>query len=254
MARKTRNQSPDYSEYHFDMKERILYLFIGMLLLFLFGYIFYESYLIPIMCSPMLIFFIKYIRKLLCRKRKDKLLLDFREFCISFSAQLAAGYSFENALAETIKELKKICGVKSDIIRELSVILEKIKLNIPIEKGMMDFAIRSQLDDIRLFSEVLGIGRRGGGDFISIVRTTTISISEKIEMDRDIQSMMSEKKFEQMIMNVIPLFMVIYIKLSSPELMNIMYDTLLGRVIMTGCLIVYFAALIMGKKIMDIRM
>ena len=55
-------------------------------------------------------------------------------------------------------------------------------------------------------------------------------------------------------MNLIPLIMILYIKITSPDLMEIMYDSLIGRVIMTGCLLVYGIAFYMGRKMVEIEM
>ena len=50
-------------------------------------------------------------------------------------------------------------------------------------------------------------------------------------------------------MTIIPIFIIVYITLTSPGFLNIMYETLFGRLIMTGCIAAYVAAYIWGEKI-----
>lgn len=244
----------NYRNYEFTWKEYVKYGGIGIGALFFLGYIFYESKVISICAIPSLYFYFKYLKKQLAKKRREELLLEFREMCMSFAAQLSAGYSFENALKETLKEMNKMYGEDCDIGKELHFMIEKLRINITIENAMMDLAVRSELEDIRLFAEVLGIAKTGGGDLIAIVKSTAMGISEKIDTDREIQLILSEKKFEQGIMNLIPLIMILYIKITSPDLMEIMYDSLIGRVIMTGCLLVYGIAFYVGRKMVEIEM
>lgn len=79
------------------------------------------------------------------------------------------------------------------------------------------------------------------------------SITEKIEVKREIGVLIAAKKFEQKIMNVIPIFMILYISLSSEGFLDVMYESLLGRVIMTICLTAYVFSFYLGKKIIEIE-
>ncbi|MCI8669267.1 MAG: type II secretion system protein F [Lachnospiraceae bacterium] len=168
-------------------------------------------------------------------------------------AQMTAGYSIENSFKESYQEMGELYGEDSYICKELKIILGKLKNNISIEDSIAQLAIRSGNQDIRLFSEVLAIGKRSGGDLISIVRSAALNLAEKADAEREIRSIISEKQFEQMIMNIIPLVMISYVKLSSPEMMVVMYQTTVGRIIMSVCFVIYIAAFLLGKKIMEIE-
>ena len=59
----------------------------------------------------------------------------------------------------------------------------------------------------------------------------------------------SEKKMEQNIMTVIPIFLMIYVNMSSKGFLDVMYDTLMGKIVMTVSLIAYVAAYFWSEKI-----
>lgn len=242
-----------YNTYSLSFIEYLRYGVFGIIIVLGFSYIFYDNMLAIIILLPSLIPYFKLIKKRLCNRQQNKLKEEFKELCISLAAQMSAGYSVENSIKESYQEMSELYGERSYICKELKIILGKLKNNISIEDSIAQLAIRSDNQDIRLFSEVLAIGKRSGGDLISIVRSAALNISEKADAEREIRSIISEKQFEQMIMNIIPLVMISYVKLSSPEMMTVMYQTAAGRIIMSVCFVIYIASFLLGKKITEIE-
>ena len=74
------------------------------------------------------------------------------------------------------------------------------------------------------------------------------------QVKEEIRTMTSSVQFEQKIMNGIPFLMIFYIDMTSPGFFGVMYETVLGRLIMTGCLAVYLLSMVLSRKILDIRM
>lgn len=242
-----------YYEYHLSVKEYVL---SGILILGLSGaysYVFYKSMIAFFIMLCPFYFYIKLIKKQLIKKRLQTLNIQFKEFCLSLSAQLSAGYSLENALIETYRELSQIYGKEAYICKEIKNIIFKLKISITIEESFYDMADRTQIEDIRLFAEVISIAKKNGGDMIEIVKSTANSISRKIEVEREIRMMINGKKYEQTIMNVVPLILVLYMEVTSKDIMIVMYQTIIGRVIMTICFIAYVIAFCIGLKITDIK-
>lgn len=243
----------NYNSYKMNIKEYLISEMLIMCLAGVYSYIFYKSIIaFFIMIIPSYLYF-KLIRKVFIKRRLRILNYQFKEFCMSLSAQLSAGYSMENALVEIYRELSQIYGDNSYICMEVKSIILKLKISINIEEGLRNLAERSNIEDIRLFSEVIGIAKKSGGDMIEIVRDTADSICRKIEVEREINIIINGKKYEQSIMNVVPIILVLYMDIASPDMMSVMYNTLIGKVIMTICLIVYILAVYMGLKIADIK-
>jgi len=65
--------------------------------------------------------------------------------------------------------------------------------------------------------------------------------------------MTASRQFEQKIMNMIPFFIVFYVESASPGFFKQMYGTNMGRILMSGCLIVYLISYILAKKILEIE-
>ncbi|MDE5782017.1 MAG: type II secretion system F family protein [Lachnospiraceae bacterium] len=243
----------DYSAYRFSFIEYVRYIMEGMTILAVVSYLFYEKVIVFVVLTPMLFWYLKIKKQLLCEKRKKELKLQFRDLCISISSSLSAGSSLTNAVISAYKEMTEMYGEDSHISRELSLMVKSLKMNIPVESLFERFAARADVEDIKMFSEILNIAQKGGGDMIKIMKTTAEQIGDKVDIERDIQSIINAKKYEQTIMNIVPFIIIFYMKITSPETMAIMYKTDYGVIIMTICLAVYGAAYMLGRKITRIE-
>jgi len=65
--------------------------------------------------------------------------------------------------------------------------------------------------------------------------------------------MNAAKRYEQRVMNLVPFLIILYMNFSSPEFFQTLYTTLLGRITMTLCLLVYAFSLWLSGRIMSIE-
>lgn len=186
------------------------------------------------------------------QKRQELLLIQFKDAILSLSACLTAGYSVENAFAETLRETNRIYGKESMISKEIRLILYKTRLNRTMEEALMNFADRSGLEDVKSFADVFLEARANGGELMKIIARTAEIISEKIRIRQEIMTSTTSRRLEQNIMSTIPIGIVFYLELTSRGFFDVLYETIIGRVITTGCLLAYLGAMIWGRKILDI--
>ena len=223
---------------------------IGYLALICF--VFYRSIPVFFLSIPIALWYPLVMKKELKKKRKETLLVQFRDAILSLSSCLNAGYSVENAFKEAVKETDRIYGNTSMISKEIRLILHKTKMNRTIEEALADFAGRSKLDDIKSFADVFLSARASGGELMKIIARTSEIIGEKIRIQEDILTATASRRLEQKIMSAIPFLIVFYLELSSPGFFDILYTTVLGRIIMTICLAVYGASLVLAKQFLEI--
>ncbi|MFP4697747.1 MAG: type II secretion system F family protein [Eubacteriales bacterium] len=255
LKRKDEKTAPrTYDSYDMNIKEYILYYALGIALFFMIGILFYNRATIGLLLSPLSYFFVKGRKKELLEKQSLELNIQFRDAIYSISSALNAGYSVEMAFRETVKDLSLIyLDPKTHIIVEFNYMVRQIEMNIPIEAILHDFAKRTGIEDIENFSDVFATCKRTGGDIIKVIRNTSKTIAEKIDIKREINLLISQKKFEQKIMSLIPFGIILYLWLSSPGFLDVMYNTGMGIVIMSVCLIIYYLSYLLSKKIMKIE-
>lgn len=166
---------------------------------------------------------------------------------------LEAGYSIENAFTDACDELRQLYQQETDIEKEFRIICKGIKLNQSVESLLMDFGDRSGLEDVKNFAEVFVIAKRRGGDLITILKSSINTIQEKLDVKHEIDTLISGKRLEQNIMALVPMAILIYVNLTSPEFLQSLYKNIVGIIVMSGCLIIYGFSVFIGKKIVEVE-
>lgn len=187
-------------------------------------------------------------------KRRSEGEIQFKDFLHSLSASMHAGYAVENALREAYQELSEFYGKNAYIPRELARMLHQMSLNRSVEDVLEEFGERCGLEDARNFAGIFKTAKRSSGNLVSIMQNTAETIGKKLETHREIRSLVQEKRYEQGIMNIMPLAMILYLRMGNGELMELLYTSLAGKIIMSICLIIYIAAYWMAEKIVDIKL
>lgn len=243
----------DYNVYSYMIKERLRYFLQGALIGGLIGYLFYSSLAGTLILMLYGFIYMQRYKKRLVEERKWQLNLQFKDGLANLSAALNAGYSVENAFAQAAKDLKLIFPSDALIVTEFEAIVRQIGMNQTLEKVLMDFAERSGVEDIANFAEVFITAKRTGGDMIKIIKSTESVIGDKIEVKREIRTMISGKKFESNIMCFIPFCIILYLRIFSPGFLDPVYHNWFGVIFMSLLLIIYFVVYIITQKIIAIE-
>lgn len=244
---------PDYAEYHFDSKEGILYCLEGIALVAMIGYFFYQSWIACLCLLPLLLLFMREKKKELAKKRGQELSIQFKDLLLTVSANLKAGYSVENAFRESYRDMQMLYGTESPICQEIRRIITGLENNIVLEKLLYSLGQRSHEPDIMQFADVFMIAKRSGGNMTDILAKTAAVIEQKIETDKEIRLMISAKKMEQKIMNMVPFLIIFYVGTTSKGFFDVLYHNVIGITIMTVCLGLYGAAYLLSKRIVEIE-
>ncbi len=78
-------------------------------------------------------------------------------------------------------------------------------------------------------------------------------IQDRIDVEREISILVSSKRLEQLIMDVVPFGIIAYIGISSRGFFDVLYHNPTGIAVMTLCLAVYVAAFRLSERIIAIR-
>lgn len=215
-------------------KEKRNFGIILMLILLLCSYLFYRS-LILILAFPLLYEKGKAVyAAYLIEKRNNQILSEFRDFLYSLSTSFSTGRHMGEGMKEAEQYLTEIHGSQSILANELAFMLKAVE-----ETGETDlevlqrFAERTALEDIYTFVDVFRSCRETGGDMVSAVSKTANLLSEKIRLEKEIKTMVSQKKFEGRIIGIMPVLVILFLQCMSPSYLEVMYATTAGRMMMT---------------------
>ncbi len=234
-------------------RQKILYSVRSAGIILFLSLFFYQSLSAAIILLPLGIVYLFRLQEKEKKRRQEKLRGQFKDAILGIAANLKAGYAVENSFRETLKEMKMLYGKESLIYRELYKIVQGLKNNLTVEYLMTCLAEDSGLEEIQEFADVFSIAKKSGGNLTEIIYETASVISDKIEVEKEIQVLISSKKLEQKIMTFVPFAIILYVGATSKGYFDILYSSPGGRVIMTVCLALYLTAYMMGEKITEIK-
>ncbi len=243
----------NYWQQDIKKSEYVKAILIGVLLNGVIAYLFYGTLWCTILLSPYLILYFKSWKKQIIKQKQQQFQQQFKEAMQALSASLNVGYSLENAMRETWKDLRMLYQKEEKILEEFQYMIRQIDMNISVEAVLQEFSDRVKIEDVQLFVTVFTIAKRSGGDMIHIIHEASNQIGEKIDVKREIETIMAAKKMEFQIMSMIPIAMICYLKWSFSEFMDVLYGNLLGAVVMSVCLVIYLGAYEFGKHVIEIE-
>lgn len=217
------------------------------------GWLYYHSFLVMILLFPVLIWHLRMMEEESAKKKEIEFRGQFKEAIQAVSAALNAGYSVENAFLEAQKELQRLYPRDARISRELQRIVRQLRVQMSMEQILEEFSLRVQTEDVRNFVTVFVAAKKSGGNMIAIIQDTVRQIGDKIDVRREIDTMLAAKRYEFRVMSAIPYGIIGYMSLSFPEFMDSLYGNVLGIGVMTICLGIYLGAYYLGVKLIKIE-
>ena len=237
----------DYRKYRAGFVEKLACAAVGAGAAGMAAWLFYRSVWGMLLFPAAYLVCVKKYCALQKEKRKEQLLMEFKDAMQSASAALLAGYSIENAWRETEKELLELYGEKGLIAAEVRW------MNEPLERLLLSFAARSGCEEIESFAEVFAFAKRSGGDFVHIMQTTVQKLAGRIEVEREVATVLAGKRLEGRIMEIMPLAILAYLQVASGEFLDALYGSAFGVAVMSIAFCCYLAAIKWSEHILDIQ-
>ena len=154
-------KNTDYEKYQYSVKEIIRYVSECVILCLVVDYLFYKNIWMLLLAVPLPVLYLKWKKKQLIRERKRRLNYQFRDALTAMNVAVQAGYSAENAVRASVKDLGRLYEKGSDILDEFRYIESQLRLSVPVEELFLDLGKRSGVEDIENFAAMLAAGGLG---------------------------------------------------------------------------------------------
>lgn len=200
----------DYHVYHMSGQDKIIAFLIGGGGAVLVSWLFFGSIVISAAaCVIVGIYAQPVYQNYKCEKRKKDLLMQFRDLLEALTASYSAGKNTLEAFTDAREDLEHIYSDDTDIVKEVGLIVGGMQNNLNVEDLLLNFAKRSGLDDVQNFADVFRVAIRQGANIKDIIFSTRDVIGDKIEIEMEINTLMSGNKNELYIMMVMPLIIIV---------------------------------------------
>ncbi len=243
----------DYTKYWLTLKQWCLAGGVGMAGAVCMSMIFYRNGWIAMLAGIAGIIIAPQIYKQqLIDQRRQQLSNEFKEALYSLVVSLRAGRSVEGAFTASLEDLDPI--MTPLIYREWNEIVRQLQIGFTVEDSLEDLGKRSGIEEIRSFARTITICKRTEGDVVRVMEDTIHLIQERMEIQTELKVLLTKKKTEQKILNIMPFGVIGLLILMSPDYLTPLYDCLQGQIIMTVCVGLTLLSYMLSKKISDIAL
>jgi len=248
-------KAPDYKHSQFALMDYFVAFAIGFVAGFLVLFIFY-NFLPVSFIGGTIIGVVNIFASIHAsiKKRLLKLRVQFFDLLEAMSVAMRAGNPMLLSLQSAREDLILIYPENSDIITELDIMIGRFNNAVPLSTAFSDLAVRSGLEDITSFASIYATieGKSGRAD--EIIRETQQIIADKMEIEMEIDTLMTAAKSEVNIMLLMPLVILGVIGYVGAGFMDAIYTTGAGRIVSTGGLIVFVLSFIMARKFSNVKL
>ena len=247
----SRNTAEDYRRYRMTIPEILRCLLVVSLLDILLSVVFYDSLLPALfLLIPFSAAGLRYDRRRRQTRREERMRADFNQAVKVFGDYLRSGYSVQKAVTGSARELSGLLGEYSEILKEWQGMARMMQNGQTAEAVFADFGERSGIAEIRDFAAMLAIALRSGGALHEVVDAASRNLSLQESVRAEIRTKLSAKILEQRIMDLMPAAILLYVRTASPGMLEGMYSGITGRVVMSICLGIYLAAVLIAERIL----
>lgn len=245
----------NYNECQWNGIQHIL-IYISMVLLStVVLMLFYHNIVISLIIGFIVgIFLKKMLIQSVINKRKKQLRLQFKTFLESMTVAVRAGQNELVSMQSALDDLKLTYNTENDIIVEIDHIIKAYRnADIPLSDLFLDFGNRSGIEDIKTFGTIFMVISGKSDNFATIINQTQQIISDKIEIESEIETSITSVKSELYMLFVMPILMVSMMSSMGGDMMEMLFTTTTGWIISTVAIVIFIASFLIAQKITDIK-
>jgi len=266
----TNRQMINYKVYKMSSNEKALYFILAFVVGAAVAYLFYggigkDDYnnptLVTYICDIVIMAVIGFaagklfmpIRKeQIIESRRKNLRKQFIDLLDSLSTSISSGKNVPNAFMAAREDLLVQYQPDAYIVQEVDNIISGIQNNIDVGSMLLNFGERSGIQDIKTFGRVFETAYSKGANLKDVVRNSHIILSNKCEIEAEIETKVASNKNEQNIMVIMPIILVGMIKMGGSDFAA-NFTTVTGIICTTIAIGAFVGAYMLGRKILKIE-
>ena len=266
----TNRKMINYKVYQMTANEKTLYFILAFVIGAAVAYLFYGgigkdeyqnptviTYICDIVIMALFGFvasrlFLPIRKEQIIANRKRKLRTQFIDLLDSLATSISSGKNVPNAFLAAREDLLVQYQPDAYIVQEVDNIISGIQNNIDVGSMLLNFGERSGIPDIRTFGRVFETAYSKGANLKDVVRNSHLILSNKCEIEAEIETKVASNKNEQNIMIVMPIILILMIKMSGPDLAG-NFTTATGILCTTIAIGAFIGAYLLGRKILNIE-
>lgn len=231
----------------------IIYIILSFILGGLVGWIFYQHKIMAVIVGAISTLSLKWFHAYRARAYRAKIIDEFLAINRMLISELHAGKSVSMAYRGIYQRLEKDDFEYNNAMKkELKIWCIKMDAGMSIMEILKDFSETYNDDYITQFYTMMEVSLENGASLLDVIEMTDRVIKDQLQMEREISVLVSEKKLEQVVLSVSPLFLLLFLQTISYDFIEPLYTTIGGRLVMTIALVVFIVCFMWSKKMTEV--
>jgi tight adherence protein B len=191
---------------------------------------------------PMPRFYLRYLK----RRRLDRFNDQLEDALTSMSSALKAGFSINQAVEVIAEENRPPISV------EFRLLLQEIRLGVPLEKALESMVKRMQSDDFELVATAILTARQTGGELTVIFERLAAMIRERMRIATRLRTLTAQGRMQALIVGSMPFFLMLAMNYIAPDMMSNFFNSIAGIALIAGAIVLDIVGFMVIKKITNI--
>lgn len=142
--------------------------------------------------------------------------------------------------------------VAAPLSEELRLAVKENRLGLPLDRALHEMAERIGSPVFSAAIATLRIARNTGGDLSSTLEGAAASLREMARLEGVVRTKTAEGRAQAWVIGVIPLPLVYMLHLLDPGLLEPLWSTDKGHLVLAAAVLLWMTALVLARKIVDV--
>lgn len=165
----------------------------------------------------------------------------------ALGSNLKSGFSLAKAFEQLEKE------AQDPMKQETRILLQEMRLGTTVEKGVQNLYERMPSEDMDLIAQAVNIASKVGGNLPIIFKQLEDTIRERSRVEAKLRALTSQGKFQAVIISALPAFVGVAMMKIYPEMMEPLFTTWQGWVILGAVIVMNLMGFFTIRKIVTIE-
>jgi len=184
--------------------------------------------------------------RLLKKRRDARFRVQLVDALMNISNALRAGFSLHQAFELVEREMA------NPISQEFRLVNQELRFGAGMEDALRSLYLRMPSEDLDLVVTAITISRDVGGNLTEVFDNIADTIRSRHRLYGKIRALTAQGKFQAALICSIPVLFAIAMNLISPELMDPVYSTVYGWIMISVIVILQILGIVVILKIVNI--
>ena len=181
------------------------------------------------------------------QKRKNSFIEQLGDSLNTISNALRAGYSFQQAMDVVAKEMEP------PISQEFAQVAREVNMSVPLDTALEAMNRRVESRDFDLVVTAVLIHREVGGNLAQILDTISDTLTERVRMKREINSLTAQGRLSATILVAMPFVIGLFLYVFKEEQIMLLFTEPVGRMALALSLVLEVIGIFVIRRIVDIE-